>query len=118
MALISIKESPLFPYDGIELIWTLFWLHDYSQKTRPDSLIAMPKWVFALKKKTKMRDAQAKNVFNRLYSVFLHTRRYVATVSRWTVWTILTWRRYFTVSSVKEINMPARNVVSIFTRKT
>ena len=32
-----------------------------------------------------MRDAQAKNVFNRLYSVFLHTRRYVATVSRWTV---------------------------------
>ena len=50
-ALISIKESPLFPYDGIELIWTLFQLHDYSQKTRPDSLIAMPKWAFAFKKK-------------------------------------------------------------------
>ena len=33
MALISIKESPLFPYDGIELIWTLFWLHDYSENT-------------------------------------------------------------------------------------
>ena len=64
MALISIKESPLFPYDGIELIWTLFWLHDYSQKTRPDSLIAMRKCAFAFrKKKTKMRDAQARKRF-------------------------------------------------------